>query len=190
MRCALLSTMLAGCVLAMPTGAVGKPQAYPDRAALAPEALDQLRGGFDLPGGMIVTMGVTTLTSVDGHEALRTVLFVNGPQQTLATYADTGHGLVLVPTAEALAGVQTALGKVQVTNGAGASVQLSGPDLDVTHLIGGALGSIVANRADNRAIDVQTTVDVTVSGVRPELLGGGLSAINNIAAEAATRLAR
>ena len=185
----IIIAMLAGTLLAMPVSVEARPQAYPTQQALPPEALDQMRGGFDLPNGMILTMGVTTLTSVDGREALRTVLKVNGPEQTLATYADTGNGLVLVPAQQALNGVQTALGNVRVNNGAGA-VQLSGAGLDVSHLIGTALGSVVANSTDSRTIDVQTTLDITVGGVRPELLGGGMSAVNNVAAEAATRLAR
>ena len=170
-------------------GATGvRAQAFPGQQSLPPAELDEQRGGFDLPGGMSVALGVTTQTAVDGREVFRTVFNLQGATPTLTTLVNTGHGLVVAPINGGSV-APTALGNVRVSAD-GSRVELVGADLRVSHLVGGAFGSIVANSGNDRAIDVTTTVDIAVSGVRPELLGNSLSAVSNIAAESAARLVR
>ncbi|MEJ5976712.1 hypothetical protein WG901_08705 [Novosphingobium sp. PS1R-30] len=56
--------------------------------------------------------------------------------------------------------------------------------LRVTHLAGQAFGSIVANSADNKAIDVETTIDLNLSGASPDVLGSAMFRVENTALDA------
>ena len=63
-------------------------------------------------------------------------------------------------------------------------VDLAANQLDISHLVGrGAVGSIVANAADNRSIDVATSVDIDLAGVRPDQIGGAVVRASNLALE-------
>lgn len=73
------------------------------------------------------------------------------------------EGLSPLPVAAGGPGIATAAGIVTVTELArGVSVNLDGPTLDVTQLFGQAIGAVIANTADNRAIDSATTLDLDV----------------------------
>lgn len=70
------------------------------------------------------------------------------------------EGLAPLPVVAGGPGIATAGGVVSVTElSRGTRVDLAGPMLDVTHLVGQAFGTIIANTADNRAIDTATTLD-------------------------------
>lgn len=66
--------------------ALGERPLFGGAAQLADDELDQLRGGFILPNGMDVTVGIDIQTSVNGALALR----------TLVTTADAGVPVVFV----------------------------------------------------------------------------------------------
>lgn len=156
--------------------------------------LDEARGGFALPGGMVITLGVTTDTRVDGREVLRTVFTLNG-DLTRLTVSAAGNGadaLRAIALSPDGASVQTAAGLVRLrTSSEGGRVELAGDRLDITHLVGrGALGSLIVNAADNRAIDVSTTIDIGLSGIRPDQLGGAMARVETVALDAVTRLIR
>jgi hypothetical protein len=85
------------------------------------------------------------------------------------------------------AGLATPFGTVTLEQTArGATVVLTDPTLQLRHLIGSATGVVVANTADNRAIDTQASVNVEL-GNATALVGSNLLQIDSLAAEAASR---
>lgn len=152
------------------------------------------RGGFSLPGGITVTLGVTTDTRVDGQEVLRTVLSLADGGPKLAVLGATGGAAMLgeVELTANGAGVATRDGVVRLRqSGDNTRVDLAGNGVDISHLVGrGALGSIVANATDNRVIQVETSVDIGLAGVRPDQLGGAMAQAGNLALDATTQLVR
>lgn len=113
------------------------------------QALSDMRGGFELPNGMIVSVGVQIDTYVDRSLALRTVLNV----------ADkTNSGLeITLPSASDLGAISI----VQTSDGS--AVILKGADLEIQHLTGSSTGVVIANTLDNRVIDTVATVNVSLS---------------------------
>jgi hypothetical protein len=80
---------------------------------------------------------------------------------------------------------QTSSGLVSVSNtGPTYRASLDSTILSISHLAGQAFGSVVANSADNRAIDVETTVDLRLGGVSPDVLGSSMFRVENIAIDA------
>lgn len=185
----LLSATLGAMLPAAPTHAqtlAGPRMTDPELAAA--------RGGFALPGGGVVTLGVTTDTRIDGREVLRTVFTIGGDLSRLTVAAASGGADALQPVTLSPdgAGVQTAGGVIRLQgSGDGARVQFAGDRVDITHLVGrDALGSLVVNAADNRAIDVSTSIDIGLAGIRPDQLGGAMARVDTVALDATTRLIR
>lgn len=182
-RGTLLFALLA--VIAAPVGA----QSFPEGTPLPPPVLAELRGGFDLPNGMTVTLGVTTDTRIDGRDVLRTVFDIRqgtSSLSVLANHADTGV-LATIDGTE----VATADGTVRVrTSDSGTRVDFSGDRIDVSHLAGSALGSVIANSASDRTIDVATTVTIGLGGVTPDAIGGSLARVDTLALDATSRMTR
>ena len=158
---------------------------------LAEKRLAEMRGGFDLPGGLSVAMAVTTNTQIDGRMVLQTILTIDRGAPQLAVLASpdgTPGSLVAVDPNAATA---TAGGVIQLTRaGDQTRVTLNGQSTQVTHLLGGALGSLVANSGSDRSIDVSTTVDLAVSNASPQLLGSALLRVDALAIEASAGLVR
>lgn len=168
-------------------------QALDARPMTDPE-LARERGGFSLPGGITVTLGVTTDTRVDGQEVLRTVFSLadGTPKIAVLSATEAGAALQKVELTANGVGVSTRDGVVRLRQTAeNTRVELAGDQLDIAHLTGrGALGSIVANAADNRSIDVTTSVDIGLAGVRPDQIGGALVQAENLALAATGQLVR
>jgi hypothetical protein len=188
---------------------------------MADNYLDQVRGGFALPNGMDVTVGIDIQTLVNGVLALRTVLTAanqgvpvvftgtgntssapaaqGGTSTTIpgvgavrvvegpASPADAGVGeqrVELTPNGPA---VSTPSGSIQLTqNGGGSVVSLTGNSLELSHMIGSATGSLVANTADNRSIDTVVTVNVDLQNSAIPV-GNALLRLNSMAIDAASR---
>lgn len=161
-------------------------------ATLTDLQLDELRGGFELPNGMDVVVGIDIQTLVNGALALRSVLntdtgtpvvFVgdsSGVASSSGAGAAAGGGVVVrvgdtTTTYQAEAGqqqvvltangpaVSTPSGSVQlVKDGSGSQVILNGNSLELRQMIGSLTGSIVANTANDRTIDTIVTVNVDV----------------------------
>lgn len=169
-------------------------QAMPAKEPLSAPELDALRGGFDLPGGISIKLGVVTETKVDGQEVLRTVLNVQTGQPivtVLARNAGLTDGLTPIRARVGDAGVATADGTVTlVALPNGVRVELAGDRLDVSHLLGRSFGSVVANGADNRAIDVATTVNISLGGVTADAIGASSARVDTLALDATSRLSR
>lgn len=165
----------------------------PDFATSLPdERLVELRGGFDLPDGLSVTLGVTTETRVDGSEVLRTVFDVQNGTPNLTVLADNGDGTLSQVTVDRDGqGVATADGIVRVrSTTTGESVDLASQGIDVSHLVGGAFGSVVANSGDNRSVDVSTSIDIGLSGITPDAVGNSMARVDGLALDATIRLVR
>lgn len=71
---------------------------------------------------------------------------------------------------------------------AGTAVHLAGDRLDVTHLFGTAIGSVIANSADSRAIESATTVSLDLRGATPFNLGSAALQAQDIASDAVRML--
>jgi hypothetical protein len=177
-------------LVALGVAAPSQAQSY-GVAPLPGTALAKIRGGFDLPNGLIINLGVTTDTKVDGESVLRTIFNIDQGAPILKVLANQAEGLSELDLAANDAAVTTADGSVRLQSGAsGARVQLVNDSIDVSHLIGQAYGSVVANSGSDRSIEVQTTIDIGVSGIRPDAIGGSLARAGDLALDATSRLSR
>lgn len=160
------------------------------KAPVSDAALGEMRGGFLLPGGLDVSIAVQSSTSVNGTPLLRTVFTAGGGGASLSVFGQNGGALTpinLTPGGTA----QTSSGTVRVEgSGSGSQVILTAPEMDVRHLAGSAIGSIVFNRADNVSIDTDTVVDIQLGNATPLNVGSSLLRVDAIAGDVATRLVR
>lgn len=62
-------------------------------------------------------------------------------------------------------------------------VTLTGSDLTVAHLAGGAFGAAIANTGNDRAIDTQTSVAIDLSGAAEVLAGSALLRVDALTAD-------
>lgn len=166
MRRALLALLMLPALLA-------NAPAAPDVFASPPlpdTELADLRGGFRLPGGLEVAVAITTATMLNGQLAVRSVLRIDDGAPQLQVFGRDGARITLEGGS---AVTQDGTIRLQ-TDGADRRIVFNGDRISVEHLAGRALGSIVSNRADDRQIDVLTTVDVTIGNARPDLVGSAL----------------
>lgn len=162
-------------LLALP-GAAGATMAAP---AMSEAELAEARGGFALPGGLSIAIGVTTETKVDGATVLRSVYSVD---QVASLKLFDAAGNAVSP------GAAGAISTRQIANGT--MIQYKGAAIDIGHIVGGAYGSVLANRGDNRAIDISTTIDLEIAGATAELIGSAGMRAEALALDATARLAR
>ena len=114
-----------------------------DWAAVDDSALEQARGGFDLGNGMLVSLGVERLVSINGTVVVNSRFSI--PDVTQLSAADAR-----------LASDALAAAVVQV--GAGNRID---PDLSAQTM--GAL--LIQNSANDQAIRSQTTISTTVGNL-------------------------
>lgn len=174
-------------ILLWPATALASPfsSEVPDRT------LATMRGGMALPGGLQVQMGVTTDTRINGEVVLRTVLTANQGPATLAVQAGNGSGGVSDLDLAGEQEVSGPNGTVRLTRSPGSTkVQLKGEGVDVSHLLGRNIGSVVANEADGRSIDVVTTVDLNISNADPALIGSSMLRAEDLALQSTANLTR
>lgn len=165
-------------------------QAMPNVRPLPAPELDALRGGFDIPGGGTVTMGVVTETRINGQEVLRTVFNVQTGLPVLTVLARNADGSIetVAPTVGG-GSVRTADGSVRlVALPNGTRVELAGDQIDVSHLVGQSFGSVVANSADNRVVDVATTINISLGGITRDAIGSSAASVDTLALDATSRL--
>lgn len=97
----------------------------------------------------------------------------------------------LAPVAASAAGVQTGGGVVSLTTTAnGARVTLDSLGLSVSHLVGQATGTVIANTGNNRAIDTVTSVSIDVRNGDMLTIGSSLMRVGNLGMAAAQGLIR
>ncbi|MGJ3626986.1 hypothetical protein AB5I41_08885 [Sphingomonas sp. MMS24-JH45] len=79
----------------------------------------------------------------------------------------------------------TAAGSVsERTQGALRLVELTGSDIAVTHIAGGAFGAAIANMGSDRTIDTQTSVAIDLSGAGPDVIGSAMLRVQDVATQA------
>lgn len=132
---------------------------FPTRPVADAELASQ-RGGFRLPGGLEVALAARITTDVDGARLLQTVLQV-GPAG--ASVQVTGPATIDARTGSAAAAL---------------------PGLSVEHFVGERLGSLIVNSGDNRVIDNQVSVDLSLSNVRPLDLGSAVFRVQSLGIDA------
>lgn len=180
--------------------------------ALPDADLGTMRGGLALPGGVDLKLTVHSDTRVDGTTVLRTIFRADAGAPTLQVLVGdgTGSGIGAAATGPAVAitrdgktaelstagltevalapgqAIDTVAGRVRLDSLArGARVTLQADALDVSHLVGEGLGSVIANAGDGRTIDTLTTVNIDLSGVSPEALGSAMLRVEGMALDAA-----
>ena len=118
--------------------------------ALGDASLDEVRGGFDVPGSHLTyTFGIERAVFINGELVARTVLKL----QDLGTVAGRG-----APVQE-LTGV----------NGAAATVDViqNGPGNNFTAQVGpNMVGTVIQNTLDNQKIQHVTTINATVNSLQ------------------------
>lgn len=206
------SPTFAAADLAFPEQERGIP--FAASATLSDAQLDELRGGFELPNGMDVVVGVDIQTLVNGALALRSVL--NTDTGTPVVFVGDGSGVVNATGGAATGGVVVRVGDTATTTQAqvgeqqvmltvngpavstpsgavqlirddnGSQVLLSGDSLELRQMIGSLTGSIVANTANDRTIDTVVTINVDVqnSGL---LAGNAMLRADSLALDTAGR---
>jgi hypothetical protein len=122
-------------------GLAGAPERGVDPAqAVDPAALDELRGGFEMPGGLIVSLGIERIVSINGNVAERSQLNL-GNLGTLTS----GMSRVSAETA----------GQVNlIQNGVGTANLQLGKDV-----LG---GTFIQNNLNNQLINSQTIINASV----------------------------
>lgn len=96
---------------------LGAPPPFPSRLGIADGELDRIRGGFVLPNGMDVAVGISIETLVNGILALRTELTATGGAPP-AVFIGTG-GVPVASGAEGAPAIRTSDGTmIRVSEGA------------------------------------------------------------------------
>lgn len=158
----------------------GSPlSAAPFGTPLDDRALARERGGFDLGNGLQVNLAVVSDSQLDGQTVLRTIYTVQGNDAKLDVLVPDASGHLVAADPAQTSGVQVTSLKQ------GAQVRFTSAGTDITNLVGNAIGSIVNNRADDRTINVQTTVDLHVAGATAQNLGSALPRIDDLALSSA-----
>jgi hypothetical protein len=185
MKRALVGLLL---LTSLPAAAPVFPQAQP----LSDEELGGTRGGFTLPNGLEVALAVITETRIDGQLAVRSSYRIDdGAPVVLVQGRDPATGLLVTVDPDSPDGTATADGVIRLQGSPGGSrIVLNGDRIDVTHLSGRAIGSVIANSANNRAIDVLTTVQIDIGNATPELIGSAMLRVDDIAANAGSLVRR
>jgi|SRR5579859_2927337 len=207
-----IPVLLAFAALAFAAPARAEPAAY-KAAIVSDAALDTMRGGFELPNGMDISIGIQIDTLVNGSTVLRTLLtgsdgstlqvFAGGPTTSSDT-GNAGKGLSVHVGSTVLADGSVSNGQlVQLTpNGASvvtesgtvhlvqsngqSTVLLDGNNLALQHMIGALTGAIVANQGSDRTIDTNVTVNLNIQNSAIPI-GNMLMHIDNVLLGAGAR---
>jgi hypothetical protein len=132
--------LLAGAAIAG-QGLAGAPeQPFDPAQAVGPAALDELRGGFETPGGLVVSLGIERIVTINGNVAERSQLELgdlgNLTSGMSKLSADTAGQVTLIQNGIATANLQ--LGR---------------------DVLGGTL---IQNSLNNQLINNQTIINASV----------------------------
>lgn len=146
-RRALVATLLAGaCAAALAQGETPVSASALDVAEWAPvdaATLDTKRGGFEMPGGLNISLGIERVVSVNGEILSRTNVAIPD---------------VASMNAEQLLQARDALGTAQL-------IQIGGGNFGPKDLGLGNGATLVQNSLDHQAIMAQTTITSTVNSM-------------------------
>jgi hypothetical protein len=153
-------------------------QGTPTLATYVPRAGETVAGasaGASRPAATI------PVVSYDRQSGIRVSGGVAAPGVSLAPQA----GAIPAGLEQVSGGAATAAGAVsERTQGALRLVELTGADLSVTHVAGGAFGAAIANMGSDRTIDTQTSVAIDLSGAGPDVIGSSMLRVQDIATQA------
>lgn len=128
-------------------GGAARPS-FPRLAAVDPTALDDIRGGFEVPDSNLrFSFGIERVVYLNGQMVASTVLNLKDLQSAAGGTASP---------ADVAAGMNTALGVIQ--NGAGNSFSVQGGQ--------GAKGTVIQNTLNNQQINTVTTINAAVNSAR------------------------
>lgn len=119
---------------------------------------------LDGSAGVQVIPGLTVLPVVVGKGASAVAAAGAGLEKVEGTRHATDAGVV----DRSLAGPQQA-------------IHLTGADFSITHFLGGAFGSAIANTGNNRTIDTVTTVSIDLRNAGPDVLGSAFLRVEDVA---------
>lgn len=143
------------------------------QAAMAPSGVTVL---FDRQSGM------RTITPT--YAAAPTV----GVTSQVAPPAGDATAVIPLPLTPGAA-VETAAGLVSLS-ASGRNVTLQGDRIDVTHILGPAFATAIANTANDRTIDTVTTIDLDLTRVTPFSLGSAAIRAGDLALDATRGMMR
>lgn len=180
---------LCACLIAV--FATAPAAANPYLNPVPDQSLEKMRGGFVLPTGLNVGIGITTETRIDGQLVLRSVFTADHGPGTLAIQGrDAAGNLVNLPVEPGGQAVGPDGTIKLVANGDSTRLTLNGKGTDVSHLLGNGYGSIVTNSVDGRTIDVATTIDLDLRSAMPSNLGSSLFRVETLSLDATQSLTR
>lgn len=141
-------------------------QNTPNNQAGVPVATTHV--SYDGRGGVRITPGVAVAPVTIGSAAT--------PQATDDRFAALPAGSTIV----------TGAGTVRQSSQAGLqTAELHGVDLSVTHLAGSAFGAAVVNAGNDRSIDTQTSLFISLGDAGPDVVGSSMLRAGEIAVDAA-----
>ena len=135
-----LCLLLAGAVIARHGLADAPGNAFEASQAVDPAALDELRGGFEIPGGIAVSLGIERIVTINGNVAERSQLNL-GDLGALTS----GAAKLATDTASQVRLIQNGVGS--------ANLQLGSDALG---------GTIIQNSLNNQLINNQTIINASV----------------------------
>ncbi len=141
------------------------------------------RAGETVAGAPVRTAGGTTAPTVsyDRQNGIQVTAGVATPSVSLTSRP----GAIPAGLEAVNGGATTAAGTVsERTEGALRLVELTGADLSVTHIAGGAFGAAIANMGSDRTIDTQTSVAIDLTGAGPDAVGSSMLRVQDVAAQA------
>jgi hypothetical protein len=126
------------------------------------------------------------------------VRFVNGGAASPSLSISTGaaeelgaspDGSAAIPLSQGGPAIDVASGSLAIrSTGSGSRVNLQGPGLDVSHVIGSAFGSVIANSANDRSIETVTSIGLDISGATVANLGSALLRVDTLTTDAAIQM--
>lgn len=156
--------LLALATLPFPANAQAVATGLFDARAMTDAELAAQRGGFELPGGIQVALAARIATDVDGVRLLYTVLQLSKPGDSATAQIGGKEAIGLDPR--------------------GATVVATLPGLTVEHTVGQRISSLIANTADNRIIDHQVSIDLSLDNVPPLGIGSAVFRVQSLGVDA------
>ncbi len=156
----------------------------PGRIVSGPQHGASASGGGAASGIAVQFDRQAGVTLVPSGNVMPVVSVTTGAIATAADAAAAGLGTVDVTAGSSA--VETPGGAVSIMAlPDGARVRLEGSGLDISHVVGNAFGSVIANNANDRVIDTATTINLDLGNAGPDVLGSAMFRVEGIAVDAA-----
>ncbi|MEH3048200.1 hypothetical protein [Sphingomonas adhaesiva] len=137
------------------------------------------------PAGAAAPVRTAPTISYDRQNGIQVTGGVSAGSAPAGLVLATRPGAIPAGLEQASGGAATAAGQVsERTQGALRLVELTGGDLSVTHIAGGAFGAAIANMGNDRVIETQTSVAIDLSHTGPDVIGSAMLRAQDITAQA------